>query len=120
MLAQLLSRCYTLGVQNRSGLDEDLLPLLLRIGKAGDGAAAAVGGDAVFDDDGADDDGEVHGARRIATAYAAKLKEAGYGELTTEIRAHVDYYLAEEEHQQYLHKNPGGYCPVHATGITCG
>ncbi|MFP7665860.1 MAG: peptide-methionine (S)-S-oxide reductase MsrA [Corynebacterium pyruviciproducens] len=59
-------------------------------------------------------------ARRIATAYAAKLKEAGYGDLTTEIRAHVDYYLAEEEHQQYLHKNPGGYCPVHATGIACG
>ena len=59
-------------------------------------------------------------ARRIASAYAPKLKEAGYGDITTEIRSGVDYYLAEEEHQQYLRKNPGGYCPVHATGIACG
>ena len=31
-----------------------------------------------------------------------------------------EYYLAEDEHQQYLDKNPDGYCPVHATGVTCG
>ena len=62
---------------------------------------------------------EADGARRIAADFGAKLKEAGFGELTTEIRSGVDYYLAEDEHQQYLHKNPGGYCPVHSTGVSC-
>ena len=59
-------------------------------------------------------------ARKIVADYAPKLKAAGFGDITTEIRSGVDYYLAEEEHQQYLRKNPGGYCPVHATGIACG
>ena len=59
-------------------------------------------------------------ARKIVASYAPKLKAAGFGDITTEIRSGVDYYLAEEEHQQYLRKNPGGYCPVHATGIACG
>lgn len=59
-------------------------------------------------------------ARKIVADYAPKLKAAGFGDVTTEIRSSVDYYLAEEEHQQYLRKNPGGYCPVHATGIACG
>ncbi|EEI61907.1 peptide-methionine (S)-S-oxide reductase MsrA [Corynebacterium glucuronolyticum] len=59
-------------------------------------------------------------ARAILASYAPKLKAAGFGDITTEIRSGVDYYLAEEEHQQYLRKNPGGYCPVHATGIACG
>lgn len=58
-------------------------------------------------------------ARAILASYAPKLKAAGFGDVTTEIRSGVDYYLAEEEHQQYLRKNPGGYCPVHATGIAC-
>ena len=58
-------------------------------------------------------------ARAILASYAPKLKAAGFGDVTTEIRSVVDYYLAEEEHQQYLRKNPGGYCPVHATGIAC-
>ena len=59
-------------------------------------------------------------ARKIVADYAPKLKAAGFGDITTEIRSGVDYYLAEEEHQRYLYKNPGGYCPVHATGIACG
>lgn len=58
-------------------------------------------------------------------AYGAKLAEAGYGQITTEVSLLSDtpageYYLAEDEHQQYLDKNPNGYCPVHATGVTCG
>lgn len=58
-------------------------------------------------------------------AYGKKLAEAGYGDITTEVSLLSEtpageYYLAEDEHQQYLDKNPGGYCPVHATGVTCG
>ncbi|MDN5684344.1 peptide-methionine (S)-S-oxide reductase MsrA [Corynebacterium glyciniphilum] len=58
-------------------------------------------------------------------AYGKKLAEAGYGAVTTEVSLLSEtpageYYLAEDEHQQYLDKNPGGYCPVHATGVTCG
>ncbi len=58
-------------------------------------------------------------------AYGEKLAGAGYGEITTEVSLLSEtpageYYLAEDEHQQYLDKNPGGYCPVHATGVTCG
>lgn len=52
--------------------------------------------------------------------YAADLKDAGYGDITTEVRAGADYYLAEDEHQQYLHKVPDGYCPHHSTGVACG
>ena len=40
------------------------------------------------------------------------------GQITTEIRPAPDFYFAEGYHQQYLDKNPGGYCPNHATGVT--
>ncbi|MCJ7857119.1 peptide-methionine (S)-S-oxide reductase MsrA [Corynebacterium kalidii] len=64
-------------------------------------------------------------AREEVEAYGRKLAEAGYGAVTTEVSLLSEtpageYYLAEDEHQQYLDKNPGGYCPVHATGVTCG
>jgi peptide-methionine (S)-S-oxide reductase len=49
--------------------------------------------------------------------YQAELAKAGYGEITTEIRPAPEFYFAEDYHQQYLQKNPGGYCPVHATGV---
>ncbi len=52
-------------------------------------------------------------------AYQLRMTEAGYGEITTEITPDLPFYYAEDEHQQYLNKNPGGYCPVHATGVTC-
>ncbi|MEP6679844.1 MAG: peptide-methionine (S)-S-oxide reductase MsrA [Chloroflexota bacterium] len=53
-------------------------------------------------------------------AYQAELSKAGYGEITTEIRPAPEFYFAEDYHQQYLAKNPGGYCPVHATGVLLG
>ena len=52
-------------------------------------------------------------------AYQQTLSEAGYGEITTEIAETGPFYYAEPYHQQYLDKNPGGYCPIHATGVAC-
>ncbi|HET9102205.1 MAG TPA: peptide-methionine (S)-S-oxide reductase MsrA [Solirubrobacteraceae bacterium] len=57
-------------------------------------------------------------AEQSRDAYAQQLREAGYGEITTEIAPAGPFYYAEDYHQQYLHKNPFGYCPVHATGVT--
>jgi peptide-methionine (S)-S-oxide reductase len=51
--------------------------------------------------------------------YAAELAKAGYGPITTEIVDAPEFYFAEDYHQQYLAKNPNGYCPVHATGVAC-
>jgi peptide-methionine (S)-S-oxide reductase len=52
-------------------------------------------------------------------AYQLELSAAGYGPITTEIEPLGDFYYAEEYHQQYLAKNPGGYCGVGGTGVTC-
>jgi peptide-methionine (S)-S-oxide reductase len=52
-------------------------------------------------------------------AYEQQLRSAGYQGITTEIMPAGTFYFAEEEHQQYLYKNPGGYCPVHSTGVAC-
>ncbi len=52
-------------------------------------------------------------------AYQERLAAAGYGAITTEIAPLGDFYYAEEYHQQYLAKNPGGYCGVGGTGVTC-
>jgi len=49
--------------------------------------------------------------------YQAEMTKAGYGKITTEIRPAPEFYFAEDYHQQYLVKNPNGYCPVHATGV---
>lgn len=51
--------------------------------------------------------------------YAAALKAAGKGEITTEILPAPVFYYAEEYHQQYLAKNPDGYCGIGGTGVTC-
>ena len=45
------------------------------------------------------------------------MTAAGYGQITTAIQPLEEYYYAEDYHQQYLVKNPFGYCPLHATGI---
>jgi peptide-methionine (S)-S-oxide reductase len=51
--------------------------------------------------------------------YQERLTAAGFGEITTEIMESNDYFFAEDYHQQYLDKNPRGYCPDHSTGISC-
>ena len=51
--------------------------------------------------------------------YADRLAAAGYGEVTTEITGAVEFYWAEPEHQQYLSKNPNGYCGLGGTGVSC-
>jgi peptide-methionine (S)-S-oxide reductase len=52
-------------------------------------------------------------------AYQKVLADAGYGEITTEIREAPEFYYAEDYHQQYLFKNPGGYCGIGGTGVAC-
>ena len=53
------------------------------------------------------------------TAFEPSLKAAGFGSITTEILAAPDFYYAEDYHQQYLAKNPGGYCGLGGTGVKC-
>jgi peptide-methionine (S)-S-oxide reductase len=52
-------------------------------------------------------------------AYQQALAAAGYGAITTEIRAALPFYYAEHYHQQYLAKNPGGYCGLRGSGVAC-
>jgi peptide-methionine (S)-S-oxide reductase len=52
-------------------------------------------------------------------AYQQALTKAGYGEITTEILDAPEFYYAEEYHQQYLAKNPGGYCGLGGTNVSC-
>ena len=51
--------------------------------------------------------------------FQRRLHEAGYGEITTEIAPAPEFYYAEEYHQQYLAKNPAGYCGLGGTGVSC-
>ena len=61
--------------------------------------------------------------RRLAEAsrdvFQAELSAAGFGRITTEIAEAPEFYYAEDYHQQYLAKNPGGYCGLGGTGISC-
>jgi peptide-methionine (S)-S-oxide reductase len=52
-------------------------------------------------------------------AYAERLREAGYTEITTEVAEAGPFYYAEDYHQQYLEKNPWGYCGLGGTGVRC-
>ncbi len=65
-------------------------------------------------------DAQLAAAEASRAMYQAELSKAGYGTITTEIRPAPEFYFAEDYHQQYLAKNPHGYCPVHATGVTLG
>jgi len=56
-------------------------------------------------------------AEQSRAAYQKALTARGYGEITTSILPLDEYYFAEDYHQQYLVKNPYGYCPIHATGV---
>lgn len=66
------------------------------------------------------DDEQAAVAARVRDAYAPRLAAAGYGPVTTTITPAGDFFPAEAHHQQYLEANPNGYCPAHATGVTCG
>ncbi len=58
-------------------------------------------------------------AEASKAAYQERLGKAGYGPITTEIAAAPEFYYAEDDHQQYLGKNPGGYCGHGGTGVAC-
>ncbi len=58
-------------------------------------------------------------AEKSRDAFQAELTKAGFGEITTEIAPLGDYFYAEDYHQQYLGKNPNGYCGLGGTGVSC-
>lgn len=58
-------------------------------------------------------------AEATRDAYQVQLTQAGYGKITTEIAPLTEYYYAEPYHQQYLGKNPNGYCGIGGTGVSC-
>ena len=58
-------------------------------------------------------------AEAARQAYQAELDAAGHGDITTEILEAPEFYFAEEYHQQYLEKNPHGYCGLGGTGVSC-
>ncbi|WP_158522613.1 peptide-methionine (S)-S-oxide reductase MsrA [Tessaracoccus aquimaris] len=66
------------------------------------------------------DDTQREAAERSLASFQQRLADQGFGTITTEISQDRPFYYADREHQQYLHKNPGGYCPNHATGVKCG
>jgi len=65
------------------------------------------------------DDEQRRAAEETRTAFGPILGAAGYGPITTEIVPAGEFWLAEDYHQQYLAKNPGGYCGLGGTGVTC-
>jgi peptide-methionine (S)-S-oxide reductase len=58
-------------------------------------------------------------AERSREVYQGRLREKDYGRITTEITPASEFYYAEDYHQQYLAKNPDGYCGIGGTGVTC-
>jgi peptide-methionine (S)-S-oxide reductase len=64
-------------------------------------------------------DAQRRAAEASEEAYQRALGEAGYGPITTEIVDAPEFYYAEDYHQQYLAKNPGGYCGLGGTGVSC-
>lgn len=64
-------------------------------------------------------DAQVESARASRQTYEAQLEKAGYGAITTEFAKAGPFYYAEDYHQQYLAKNPGGYCGLGGTGVSC-
>lgn len=64
-------------------------------------------------------DAQKSAAEASKAAFAPRLSEAGFGMITSEIIPAPTFYYAEEYHQQYLAKNPNGYCGIGGTGVTC-
>jgi peptide-methionine (S)-S-oxide reductase len=58
-------------------------------------------------------------AKHVELKYAEQLAKAGFGKITTEIKPANDFFYAETYHQQYLAKNPNGYCGIGGTGVSC-
>ncbi len=65
------------------------------------------------------DDAQREAALRSRDVFQEQLSKKGYGTITTEILPAPEFYYAEDYHQQYLSKNPDGYCGVGGTGVTC-
>ena len=62
---------------------------------------------------------QTEAAKAAREAFQPRLRERGYGAITTEILEAPEFYYAEDYHQQYLAKNPSGYCGIGGTGVTC-
>jgi peptide-methionine (S)-S-oxide reductase len=65
------------------------------------------------------DDAQREAAERSRDLFAERLAEQGHGTISTEIAKAGPFYYAEDDHQQYLQKNPRGYCGLGGTGVTC-
>ena len=65
------------------------------------------------------DDGQREAALASRDTYAEMLRGAGYGEISTDVAPEPVFYYAENYHQQYLAKNPSGYCGLGGTGVSC-
>ena len=64
-------------------------------------------------------DAQLKAAKDSKEMYQGKLAEAGYGDITTEVLPAPEFYYAEDYHQQYLAKNPNGYCGLGGTNVSC-
>jgi len=64
-------------------------------------------------------DKQHHAAEASKSAFQQRLSASGFGGITTEILPAPEFYYAEDYHQQYLAKNPGGYCGLGGTGVSC-
>ncbi|HET9595412.1 MAG TPA: peptide-methionine (S)-S-oxide reductase MsrA, partial [Anaeromyxobacteraceae bacterium] len=65
------------------------------------------------------DDAQRASAEKSRADYQDMLAKAGFGAITTEILPAAEFYYAEDYHQQYLEKNPDGYCGLGGTGVSC-
>ncbi len=64
-------------------------------------------------------DAQQRAAEASRERYQKELRAAGYTDITTEVKPASTFYYAEDYHQQYLHKNPDGYCGIGGTGVSC-
>ena len=62
---------------------------------------------------------DVEQAKTVLASYQSSLSDAGHPSITTEIQLAGEFYYAEQYHQQYLAKNPNGYCGIGGTGVSC-
>ena len=65
------------------------------------------------------DESQRRAAEESLCAFQSRLSAAGFGVITTEVLPAPTFYFAEDYHQQYLHKNPAGYCGMGGTGVSC-